>query len=160
MGISQLKQKEKKRGIFLILYFKRFLLPWPSCTTDRWLHNSCVKTWSSFRPCSALSLSLRLWKRSQVWEPLLIFVILNSSSDSTHRHTKKQALQMSSVHMQGVSSFPSSEHCLLPPTLKVAKSLRCSYSLEVDRLGTFLSLPEPLTGFVRHPFPFTGLRNT
>lgn len=50
-----------------------------------------------------------------------------------HPHAFKQTNPlMSSVHTEAVSSFLSLSHCLLAPTLKVAKSLRCSYSLGAD----------------------------
>lgn len=64
-------------------------------------------------------------------------------------HAYKQTSPLDVIYPHAkVSSFLSSGHCLLAPTLKVAKSLRCSHSLEADRQGTFLSLPEPLTRFV------------
>lgn len=98
-------KREKKRHVSNTPFIsKDFSRPHPAVQLTGGF-TVAVKTWSSCRPYSAPSLRLCLWKRSQVWEPLLIFVIWNSSSDFTHMHTNKQALWMSSIHMQ--KSHPS-----------------------------------------------------
>lgn len=124
-------KRGKKEAYFYAVYFKRFLSPWPSCTTDRWHHTCFVKTWTSRGSYSSLSLRLCLWKRFQAWEPLLLFCNLKLIL-GLHSHVYKQILLMWSVHMQGVSSFLSSSHCLSAPTSKVTKALQCSYSLGTD----------------------------
>lgn len=116
-GISKLKQRGK-RGTFLILvYFKGFLAPWSSCTAYRWYHSCCMRTQSWVRAARRLSLRLCLWKRCQVWEPVLLFVILISS----HMHTDK----------------PFNVFCILAgsPVLPVINSLLASSHFEGGKVS-------------------------